>query len=246
MSTTQAAISQTRAEAQTAPAVAPTATLASDEATPTADGARAPLRAPENAQAATAPEVLNEGSIAPKERPPVIKPETAENATHSIPTDLTAITSAIEANAAQQAGQLIAQANAQGANLPTHGLAITVKIDSTPITGAATTPEAHACVGASCSHCASPAKVEAATAQASAQTMTPAVVENTAAPVTEVAATQASPQAAAPMVEQPAVSEAKPEGLTMAASVPAKTIETPAANAATLAPQPQLVNGANR
>jgi hypothetical protein len=95
----------------------------------------------------------------------------------------------------------------------------------------------HACVGADCSHCASPAKAE--TAQPSIEavaTTTAPVAENTAVPAVTAAAS----------VPAPSVAEAKPEGLAVVTPVPANLIATPAVNEATLAPEKQLANGATR
>lgn len=207
--------------------------------TPTDALAREAVQKPEQAVAAEAI-AANDGSIAPKERAPLPRPESTEqvqeaaspillNGTETaIPTNLASIRAVIEANAAKQAGELIAQANAQGANLPTHGLAVTVKIDRAP-TVVATTPEAHACAGVNCSHCAAPAKAEASA------TPSPDAATNTST---------TAPAPVATMAEQPAIAEVKPEGLTITAQEPARTIATPVASEATIVPQHQLAIGA--
>lgn len=96
----------------------------------------------------------------------------------------------------------------------------------TPITGTATTPEAHACVGANCSHCATPSKAEAL-----------------ATPATEAKAPAASttPATAATVTEQPAITEAKPEGL---ATAPATQVAAPANHQGVAANKEHLAIGA--
>jgi hypothetical protein len=125
----------------------------------------------------------------------------------------------------------------------------------TPITGAAVTPEAHACTGANCSHHASPAKAEAAPAVVeAATTVAPAapVAEAAATPLQSpapvaatLAATEAaappSAHAAAPATEQPAVGEAKPADL---ATAPVTQVAAPAEHQGVAANKDKLAIGA--
>jgi len=211
---------------ETPAAPAPAAAIVEAPAA-TADEARTQLKTPETVQPAVIAETpAADGSIMPKEpqKLPEIKP--AENPPAVAPTSLTEITAAIEANAAKKAAGLIAQANAAGANIQTEGLAVTVKIDGSPL-AATTTAEAHACT-ADCNH-ASPAKAEASPAQLLTAAAEAPVAQNAAAPAaapaTEAAvAAPAQPQADAPTVEQP-IGEVQPAGL---AATPVTQVTAPA------------------
>ncbi len=132
MSTTQA-VAQPEAQAAHATvaegAVATPPAALENTSAAAVDAARQEVQPPE--QHAVVPETALDTSIAPKDRPPIIKPETSE-AESAAPSTLASIAAILEANAAKQAGELIAQANIHGANIPIEGLALTVKIDKSP------------------------------------------------------------------------------------------------------------------